>query len=46
VGGRLEVWSKLDSGTEIDLSVPSAVAYGTSVHPSWLSKVFSAKSRD
>ena len=25
VGGRLEVWSKLDSGTEIDLIVPSAV---------------------
>ncbi len=46
VGGRLEVWSKLDSGTAIDLSVPSAVAYGTSVDGSWLSRVFSGKSKD
>jgi len=27
VGGRLAVWSELDSGTEAELSVPAAVAY-------------------
>jgi signal transduction histidine kinase len=27
VGGRLEVWSRLDSGTQIELIVPSAAAY-------------------
>jgi hypothetical protein len=26
-GGKLEVWSKLDSGTEIELSIPAASAY-------------------
>ncbi|HEX6650764.1 MAG TPA: two-component regulator propeller domain-containing protein, partial [Pyrinomonadaceae bacterium] len=45
VRGRLEVWSKLDSGTEIDLSVPRAVAYGAPVEPSWFSKVFFGKTR-
>jgi signal transduction histidine kinase/ligand-binding sensor domain-containing protein len=27
VGGKLAVWSQLDSGTEIELTVPSAIAY-------------------
>jgi len=27
VGGRLAVWSELNSGTEIELTIPSAVAY-------------------
>jgi signal transduction histidine kinase len=27
VGGHLEVWSRLDEGTEIDLSVPGKIAY-------------------
>jgi signal transduction histidine kinase len=30
VGGKLYVWSKLDSGTQIELSVPGAIAYGVS----------------
>ena len=29
-GGRLGVWSKPDSGTEIELTVPGAIAYGKS----------------
>ncbi|MFZ0590232.1 MAG: two-component regulator propeller domain-containing protein [Bryobacteraceae bacterium] len=33
VNGRLDVWSKLDSGTEIELTVPASVAYGTSLPP-------------
>jgi signal transduction histidine kinase len=38
VGGRLEVRSKLDSGTEVELSVPGAIAYGVSTWRSWLLK--------
>jgi len=30
VGGTLDVWSKLDSGTEVELNIPAAVAYATS----------------
>jgi signal transduction histidine kinase/ligand-binding sensor domain-containing protein len=30
VGGKLGVWSKLDSGTQIDLSIPGAIAYDRS----------------
>lgn len=30
VGANLEVWSKVDSGTEIELSIPASVAYGRS----------------
>jgi len=27
-GGKLEVWSEHGAGTEIELSVPGAIAYG------------------
>ena len=27
VGGRLEVWSKLNSGTQVELSIPGTIAY-------------------
>ena len=30
VGGRLDVWSKLDSGTEVELSIPGPIAYSHS----------------
>ena len=44
VGGKLAVWSKLDSGTEVDLSIPASTAYATSYRRrSWLSEKFSAK---
>jgi nitrate/nitrite-specific signal transduction histidine kinase len=26
-GGKLSVWSELDSGTEIDLTIPASIAY-------------------
>ncbi|HWC17087.1 MAG TPA: hypothetical protein VG498_08730, partial [Terriglobales bacterium] len=29
-GGKLEVWSDHGAGTEIELSVPAAIAYGKS----------------
>ncbi len=41
VGGNLDVWSKLGSGTEIDLTVPASVAYSTS--PARRRLVFSRK---
>jgi signal transduction histidine kinase/ligand-binding sensor domain-containing protein len=41
IGGKLSVWSELDSGTEVELSIPAAVAYATSLRRSWLSKKFS-----
>jgi signal transduction histidine kinase/ligand-binding sensor domain-containing protein len=27
IGGRLDVWSKLNSGTEVELSIPATIAY-------------------
>jgi signal transduction histidine kinase len=29
-GGKLSVWSRLDSGTEIELTIPASIAYTTS----------------
>jgi signal transduction histidine kinase/ligand-binding sensor domain-containing protein len=46
VGGQLEVWSKLDSGTQIELSIPGTIAYDTSVRRSWLSQLLSGNNRD
>ena len=33
VGGRLEVWSKTGSGTQIQLTIPAAAAYADSPSP-------------
>src|SRR6185503_390414 len=33
VGGRLEVWSKLNSGTQVELSIPGTIAYDGPSHP-------------
>ena len=43
VGGDLEVWSKVGSGTEVELTVPASVAYGTS--QGWHWPVFARKTR-
>ena len=32
VGGKLAVWSELDSGTEAELTIPASVAYLKSIH--------------
>jgi signal transduction histidine kinase len=32
VGGELTVWSKLDAGTEVELSIPAARAYATATN--------------
>ena len=41
VGGKLAVWSELDSGTEIELTVPAANAYEKSsvTRRSWLAEI-------
>src|SRR5579864_5345254 len=37
VGGKLAVWSKLDSGTEVELSIPASAANANRArHRSWL----------
>jgi signal transduction histidine kinase len=35
VGGKLTIWTERDSGTEIDLTIPSARAYVKSALPFW-----------
>jgi len=46
VGGRLEVWSKVNSGTEVELTVPAANAYAAGPRSSWWSQRFSGKEND
>jgi len=48
VGGRLTVWSELQSGTEVELSIPAAHAYTafrTARRSSWLARKLSSKDR-
>lgn len=33
IGGKLTVWSELDSGTEAELSIPAAIAYSKPASP-------------
>ena len=45
LGGNLTVWSEMDSGTEIELSIPASRAYATlaSLGRSWLSERLAGK---
>jgi signal transduction histidine kinase len=45
MGGKLAVWSELDSGTEVELSIPASRAYQTSParRRSWLAEKFSGR---
>jgi len=45
LGGKLTVWSELDSGTEVELSIPSKNAYATTDgrRRSWLAEKFAGK---
>jgi signal transduction histidine kinase len=45
VRGKLEVWSKLNSGTEVRLSVPGKIAYAMLNRQSWWSRFSSANGR-
>jgi signal transduction histidine kinase/ligand-binding sensor domain-containing protein len=44
VGGQLEVWTKMNAGTRIQLSIPGGIAYERSEGHSRLSQVFSGNS--
>jgi signal transduction histidine kinase len=48
MGGKLAVWSELDSGTEVELSIPASRAYETSPARwrSRLAEMFSRKDTD
>jgi signal transduction histidine kinase len=47
MGGKLEVWSELRSGTELELSIPASRAYETSVRRrSWLVEKLAGKDRE
>jgi signal transduction histidine kinase len=48
IGGNLELWSELDSGMEVELSIPASSAYRTSAGPrrSWLAEKLSGKGTD
>src|SRR6267378_4535599 len=48
MGGKLAVWSELDSGTEVELSIPASRAYETSParRRSRLAEMFSGKDTD
>jgi signal transduction histidine kinase/ligand-binding sensor domain-containing protein len=35
VGGKLTIWTEVDSGTEIEIVIPGAKAYATSTRPFW-----------
>ena len=39
IGGKLTVWSGLDSGTEVELSIPAAHAYTASPTSTWRSRL-------
>jgi signal transduction histidine kinase len=43
VGGKLTVWSDLNSGTEVELSISATAAYVTSPSRSWLLEKFSGR---
>jgi signal transduction histidine kinase/ligand-binding sensor domain-containing protein len=48
-GGELTVWSELQSGTEVELSIPAARAYravGAAGRGSWLARKLSGKDRE
>jgi signal transduction histidine kinase len=45
-GGELAIWSEVDSGTEIELTIPAARAYTTSARRFWWFRKPSQKHSD
>jgi signal transduction histidine kinase len=39
-GGKLTVWSEIDAGTEIELTIPAAMAYGADRRSWWAEKLW------
>ena len=46
VGGVLEIWSEVDSGTEVELSIPASRAYTKSPRRFWFFQKLSKKDTD
>jgi signal transduction histidine kinase/ligand-binding sensor domain-containing protein len=38
IGGKLEVWSEVDAGTEVELRIPARTAYATGQRRPWFSR--------
>jgi len=43
IGGKLEIWSQLDAGTEVELTIPGNLAYGRARRRSWLTQKLAQK---
>ena len=43
IGGKLTVWSELETGTEVELRIPAEAAYAISAKRSWFSDLLSRK---
>ena len=43
IGGKLEIWSEIGAGTEVEVIVPASSAYTTARRGSWLSQKFAGK---
>jgi signal transduction histidine kinase/ligand-binding sensor domain-containing protein len=43
MGAKLAIWSEVDAGAEVELSLPGKLAYAKERKGSWLSKKFAAK---
>jgi signal transduction histidine kinase/ligand-binding sensor domain-containing protein len=46
VGGEFAIWSEVDSGTEVELSIPASRAYAKSVRRFWFFEKLSKKDTD
>jgi hypothetical protein len=46
VGGKLTIWTEVDSGTEIEVVIPASRAYVKSTRPFWYFGKRSAKDMD
>jgi signal transduction histidine kinase/ligand-binding sensor domain-containing protein len=42
-GGKLDIWSEIDAGTEVELCISAAMAYATRTKRSWLSELIARK---
>jgi len=45
IGGKLDVWSEVDSGTELELRVPARTAYATARRSSWWPRKLARKAK-
>jgi signal transduction histidine kinase len=46
IGGKLAVWSEVDSGTEVELSIPASRAYAKPTRRSWFFQRLLTKETD